>query len=175
MQQLLKSDAGLPPLRTSDKIFQADICRLSGARPGPLTPERTPEWFLQGTEPADAASTWFTRDPAGQIRPVLPPEYAAWCRSPQNHLGALCPGSEQLAIVQPRDRASYALDPDLPRSQQMLELTTNTPAQPVRWSVNDSTLPTPSSGRTYWPLAPGAWRIRAQAGEQAAEVAITVE
>ncbi len=176
VEHLLKTDDPVPAPRPSSELASVDICRLTGLRPTAPSGPPLAEWFLPGTEPTEDAAAWFAPDSAGRPRPLLPPEYAAWCRSPQNDLGAVCPTSEKLAILQPLHRTTFTIDPALPRTQQMLELTCNpVPGRTIAWSVNQTSLAAQPNGRTLWPLAPGEWRIRAQAGEQQAEVTVTVE
>lgn len=129
------------------------------------------EWFLRGTESASDASL-----PVAQGHLLLPAEYAAWCASPYNTIGALYPAAERLAIVRPLNGAHYELDPALPRPQQKLELAcTGGEFRTVHWFVNDRELHTPPGGKTYWPLEAGEWRIRASADGHSHEVLVTVE
>jgi membrane carboxypeptidase/penicillin-binding protein PbpC len=45
----------------------------------------------------------------------------------------------------------------------------------VRWFVNGQPLATQRDGRTFWPLAPGEWKVRAITANATVEHAIIVE
>ncbi len=160
-------DPAVPDPVLSKSLVRLDVCPLTGLLPAPEAggPAGAPELFLAGTEPTASAADRFLPDPAGGAPHLrLPPEYAAWCRSPQNTLAAVAPpdGPAALAIVNPPDNARYMLDPELPARQQMLECTANTagPAR-VRWTVNGQPLEPQPDGRVFWPLTRGTWTVGA--------------
>jgi hypothetical protein len=68
----------------------------------------------------------------------------------------------------------YEIDPALPRSQQMIELTA-TLGGDVQWFVNEQLQTAQSDGRVFWQLQPGEWKLRAVSGRTAAEETVTVE
>ena len=169
MDALLREhqDPDVPTPRLGNTLLRRDVCPLTGLLPAPGAggPPGVPELFLAGTEPTASAADYFLLDPSGGPAHLrLPPEYAAWCRSPQNILGAVAPpdaaSPSSLAVVCPPDHARYTLDPELPARQQMLELTANTaePAQ-VHWTVNGQSLAPQPDGRVFWPLARGTWTV----------------
>ena len=169
MDALLREhhDPPVPGPILSKTLLRRETCPLTGLIPAPGAggPPGVPELFLAGTEPMVSAADRFLPDPSGgPARLRLPPEYAAWCRSPQNTLGAvaLADAAETpaLAVVCPPDNARYTLDPELPARQQMLELTANTtdPTK-VRWTVNGQSLTPQPDGRVFWPLARGTWTV----------------
>ena len=176
LEHLLRArhDPTVPDPALDKSLARRDVCPLTGLLPAPDAggPPGVPELFLAGTEPTASAAGRFVPDAAGgPARLQLPPEYAAWCRSPQNILDAVArpddpdpaaPGAPALAIVCPPDHARYTLDPELSARQQMLELTANTadPGQ-IRWTVNGQPLEPQADGRVFWPLARGAWTVGA--------------
>ncbi len=155
-----------------------EICPLTGMRPSPLGPEPpVKEYFLPGTEPVEDASAMFVANPqGGPAHLLLPPEYAAWCRSVQNGLNAIARSPDGLAITSPTDGASYSFDPNLSAAQQMIELSTNA-ADPhvVRWTANGQPLAPDRAGRTFWKLSRGEWELRAEDGGASATAHIAVE
>ena len=171
MDALLRErhDPAVPDPTLSKTLLRRDVCPLTGLLPAPGAggPPGVPELFLAGTEPTVSAADRFLPDPSGGPAHLrLPPEYAAWCRSPQNTLGAVATpdaaDAPALSVVCPPDHARYTLDSELPARQQMLELTANTtdPAR-VRWTVNGRPLTPQPDGRVFWPLARGAWTVEA--------------
>ncbi len=169
MDTLLRErhDPPVPDPILSKTLLRRDACPLTGLLPALDAggPPGVPELFLAGTEPTASAADHFLPDPSGgPARLRLPPEYAAWCRGPQNNLNAVAlPDATDalaLSVVCPPDRARYTLDPELPARQQMLELTANTtdPAQ-VQWTVNGKPLTPQPDGRFFWPLARGSWTV----------------
>lgn len=176
MEHLLREhqDPAVPAPVLDEKLTRREVCPLTGLLPAPEAggPAGTPEFFLAGTEPTARAADHFLADASGGPAHLrLPPEYAAWCRSPQNLLGAVvppesanpaAPGTTVLAVISPPEHARYTLDPELSVRQQMLELTANTtdPAL-VRWTVNGQPIAPQADGRVFWPLARGTWSVGA--------------
>jgi membrane carboxypeptidase/penicillin-binding protein PbpC len=56
----------------------------------------------------------------------------------------------------------------------MIELTA-TLGGDVRWFINGQPLPTQRDGRTFWPLTPGEWKIRAVTDRATIEQHVAVE
>jgi len=166
MNLLLRADHPLPAAPAT--LIHRDVCSLTGLLPCANSPSTIPELFLPGTEPRDNASTWFSA--TGAL--LLPPEYAAWCASTSNSIGAQIRPTAR--ILNPPAGAHYTIDPILPPTQQMLELTTTLPGA-VHWYVNNQPIPPQPDGRTYWQLTPGAWQIRATTPTAALSTPITVE
>lgn len=173
MEHLLRErhDPPVPAPEETGKLLRREICPVTGLQPAPEAggPTGVPEWFLAGTEPTASAADWFVRDtPDAPPRLRLPSEYAAWCASPQNGLNAFVPPATAdphtpLLVISPPENARYTVDPELPASQQMLELTANTlhPEQ-VRWTVNGAPITPQSDGHVFWPLTRGRWQIGAE-------------
>ena len=77
-------------------------------------------------------------------------------------------------IMNPLPNSRYEIDPELPRTQQMIELTA-TIGNDVRWSVNGVPVLPQRDGRFFWQLAPGEWEFQATGRNGAAQEKITVE
>ena len=103
---------------------------------------------------------------------MLPREYAGWCASSDNTRGAQV--RPEARITNPMANARYEIDPALPRTQQMIELTA-TLGNEVQWFINDAPLVAQHDGRYFWPLTPGEWKLRAVGHDGVAEETITVE
>lgn len=148
-------DHPLPEPQPSEKLHSLAVARETGLLPRPGE-QTVKEWFLNGTEPRENAASWY--DASGAL--MLPKEYAAWCASPQNRLGAkLRPG--KLAILYPREGAVFALNPHLPAGQQVLPLKSSWPN--CEWFLNGKKLAAPEV-----PLTRGEWTLTArEAGEEA--------
>lgn len=131
------------------------VCAFSGLRPCPQSPRSIEEIFLPGTEPVDSAKSWFGAD--GQ--PILSSEYAAWCASVDNTLGARVAASpEALRILVPRKEAVFILDPELPVRQQQVEFQASQRAN-IRWRLNQEELAPGPDGRVFWQLQEGEWDL----------------
>jgi hypothetical protein len=87
-------------------------------------------------------------------------------------MGARVRGTAQ--ITTPRANSHYLIDPMLPRSQQMIELT-STIEPGAQWFVNGERQTPQSDGRVFWRLAPGEWTVRAVTGTVSVEERISVE
>jgi hypothetical protein len=166
MNLLLRNDHPLPPPPST--LVRRDVCALTGLLPCSASPGTVPELFLPGTEPREDASSYFA--PTGAL--LLPPEYAAWCSTSDNTIGARVRPVPR--ILTPNPGAHYVIDSILPRTQQMVELTSTLPGD-VQWYVNGHALPAQPDGRTFWKLEPGAWQIRALCPTADLSVPITVE
>ena len=143
--------SGLEPLATeSDGLVRIEIDALTGALPVSETRRRVWEWFVPGTEPKEAVSSWYE---GGKI--VLPSPYVDWCQSPHNHLKAL--SRNPWRITSPRDGAHYVIDSALPLGQQRLPFLTDHPEpETLQWFLNEE-----ASAAESWRLVPGQWQVRA--------------
>jgi penicillin-binding protein 1C len=166
MNLLLRNDHPLPPPPST--LVRRDVCALTGFLPCPRSPATFAELFLPGTEPREDASSFFSA--SGAL--LLPPEYAAWCASSDNAVGAQV--RPEPRILTPTPGAHYRIDTILPRGQQMLELTSTLPGN-VQWSVNGHPITPQPDGRTFWKLEPGSWQIRALSPTADLSEPITVE
>jgi len=166
MNLLLRNDHPLPPPPST--LVRRDICALTGFLPCPKSPAILSELFLPGTEPREDACSFFSA--SGAL--LLPPEYAAWCATADNTLGAQV--RPEPRILTPAAGAHYIIDSILPRTQQMVELTSTLPGN-VEWFVNGHPVPPQPDGHTFWKLEPGSWQIRALSATANLSEPISVE
>ena len=136
------------------------ICALTGLLPCPARPGVIGELFLPETEPKGSAENWFGPDG----HPLLPLEYANWCASPENTLhAAIRPDLSKLTILNPREGAVLLFNPDLPATQQQLEMRVNLP-EGASWKLNGQLLTAPVNGRLLWQLQAGDWVLEVSNG-----------
>jgi penicillin-binding protein 1C len=166
MHELLRSDHPLNPPNAD--LARREICVVTGMLPSRFSAGRTTELFLKGTEPQQDSVSWFS----DQGKLLLPGEYAVWCSSRDNTLGAAVVPEPR--ITNPLPNSKYEIDPVLPRAQQMIELTA-TIGGDVRWSVNGVSVLPQRDGRFFWQLAPGEWELQAIGRNGAVQEKITVE
>ena len=168
MQELLRRDHPLDLPVENEKLVRREICKATGLLPSRFSPAKLSELFLAGTEPRDDSSDYFAAD--GKL--LLPDAYSRWCASRDNTIGAHV--RADFRIISPPPNARYQIDPVLPASQQMVELTAAL-AGDVRWFVNGEQISARQDARFFWQLAPGEWTVRAVSRFGTAEETITVE
>ena len=168
MQELLRRDHPLDRPMENDKLVRREICKVTGLLPSRFSEAKLSELFLAGTEPHEDSTEYFTSE--GTL--LLPNEYAAWCASRDNTVGAHVRSAAR--ITNPPTNARYELDPTLSSSQQMVELTAAF-AGDVQWFVNGAPISAQRDGRFFWQLAPGKWNVRAVSRTAVAEEEIRVE
>jgi penicillin-binding protein 1C len=168
MHELLRRDHPLDPPQENGQLVRREICAETGLLPSRFTRSTINELFLKGTEPTEDSTNWFSPD--GKL--LLPSEYAGWCASANNTRGAQVRPDPR--ITNPIANARYEIDPVLPRSQQMIELTASL-GHGVQWFVNDMPQLPRHDGRFFWQLAPGQWNVRAVSRIGTSEETITVE
>jgi len=178
MQELLKRDHPLNPPVEDEKFARANppsgglvrqkICKTTGLLPSRFSTATMNELFLAGTEPRDDSGDYFAND--GKL--ILPDAYARWCASRDNTIGAHV--HSDFRITSPPPNARYQIDPVLPTSQQMVELTAASGGD-VEWFVNGTPVAPERDGRFFWQLAAGEWNVRAVSRGKLAEQKITVE
>lgn len=166
MNLLLRTDHPLPPPPAT--LIHRDVCALTGLLPAPKSPATIPELFIPGTEPHEDAASFFSPD--GTL--VLPPDYAAWCTSPDNTLRAQVRPAAR--ILNPPAGAHYVIDSILPPAQQMIELISTLPGA-VQWDVNGHPVQPQADGHFFWQLERGTWQIRATSPTAAISEPIIVE
>jgi penicillin-binding protein 1C len=166
MHNLLRTDH--PFDLPSTNLIQREVCVATGLLPSKFSQATVTELFLDGTQPKQDSNSWFSSD--GRL--LLPAEYSNWCASADNTDNATA--LETPRILSPLANAVYQIDPDLPRTQQMIELTASLGAD-LRWYVNDAPLSPQPDGRFFWQLAPGNWQLKAAGSAGTSEETITVE
>jgi penicillin-binding protein 1C len=165
MIRYLLSHGDTPLPTPSGTITPMKIASETGLLPRPGEPV-VPEWFLPGTEPnVDAASMYAKVN--GRDTLVLPPEYAVWCKSPENRLAAVA-RSDKFEIVFPRDGAVFAWNAHLPPGQQILTPLSTTPL--CEWYLNGRRIDTPSI-----PVTHGTYTLTARSAGEERTSRFTVE
>ena len=168
MQELLRRDHPLDPPLENERLVRREICKATGLLPSRFSPAILGELFLVGTEPREDSADYFASD--GKL--LLPDAYTRWCASRDNTIGAHV--RSDFRITSPPPNARYEIDPVLPPSQQMVELTAAV-ATDVQWFVNNKRILPQHDRRFFWQLAPGEWNVRAVSRAGTAEETITVE
>jgi penicillin-binding protein 1C len=168
MHELLQHDEPLDPPQETARLVRRGVCAATGFLPAAQTDATVNELFLAGTEPKESCANWISEDE----KLLLPDEYAIWCASANNTRGARV--RAQPRITNPVANARYEIDPLLPRSQQMVELTA-TLGNDAKWFVNGAPQLAQPDGRFFWRLAPGTWKLRAAGSGGSAEETIFVE
>ena len=168
MQELLRCDHPLDPPVENERLVRREICKTTGLLPSRFSLATLSELFLAGTEPREDSADYFASD--GKL--LLPDAYSRWCASRDNTIGAHV--RSDFRITNPPRNARYQIDPVLPPSQQMIELTAALGGE-VKWFVNSVPLLPQRDGRFFWRLAAGEWNVRAVGRGQFAEEKITVE
>jgi len=172
---LLRTDDGVPAPLASERLVAREICRLTGCVPTAESPVIVREWFLAGTEPVENASIWLRPATGGHPTIVLPPEYAAWCHSAHNFLGAVAVPPSTIAIRSPAENGIYVFDPNLPAAQQMLRLEAAVPASAAPGWIIDGRTIEPVAGVWLWPLAVGKHVAEVSSGTARAQVRFLVQ
>jgi penicillin-binding protein 1C len=168
MQELLRRDHPLDQPVENERLVRREVCKATGLLPCRFSSAKVREFFLAGTEPSEDSSDYFASD--GKL--LLPDEYSRWCASRDNNIGAHV--RSDFRITSPPPNAHYQIDPVLPASQQMIELTAALAGE-VHWFVNGTRVSAGRDGRFFWQLAPGEWNVRAVSRFGRAEETVTVE
>src|SRR6266700_244068 len=163
----LPFDQPLGPPKENERLIRCEICADTGLLASRFSTSRISELFLKGTEPKEDSANWFAAD--GKL--LLPAEYAGWCASSNNTRGAHVRSEPR--ITNPIANARYEIDPVLPGSQQMIELTA-TLGDRVQWFVNGTQIAPQPDGRFFWQVARGQWNIRAVSPGGSAEETIFI-
>jgi penicillin-binding protein 1C len=136
------------PLADTNGLVEAEVCTLSGARPGPGCTHRTHEWFRPSEVPTEECrmhararvdpsngllATRACTDAVERTFEVYPPRYVAWATAAHRPLAPTtfsprCPGAPragdsttQLATVRfPDEGARFAIDPTGPARQEIV-------------------------------------------------------
>jgi penicillin-binding protein 1C len=168
MQELLRRDHPIDPPTENERLVRREICKTTGLLPSRFSRAKLSELFLAGTEPREDSADYFASD--GRL--ILPDAYTRWCASRDNTIGAHV--RSDFRITNPPSNAHYEIDPVLPPSQQMVELTAAA-ANDVEWFVNNERVSPQRDSRVFWQLAPGEWHVRAVSRAGTAEEMVTVE
>ncbi len=162
---LAHGDSPVPEPREDLGLEKCLIASETGFLPRPGEASLT-EWFLPGTAPTRNASECYEQREGREVQ-VLPEEFAGWCASPQNRIGAVT-GHPEFKILFPKDGAVFVFNPNLPHSQQLLIPTSTDPY--CEWFANGEKL---SFARI--PLTPGQWTLTAKSGSRLQSATFRVE
>jgi penicillin-binding protein 1C len=156
------------PARPST-IVEADVCPLSGKRPGPHCDHHKRELFIAGHVPEETCD-WH-RVVCGVSAVVYPPELRAWAAAAGLPATPSCDAGDEsrpLAITSPTDGAHFVLEPYRPAMAQRPPLVAVPADATLRWTIDDE----PAE---RWVPSPGTHRIVASRGGQTDTVTITYE
>ena len=167
-------------------LSAAEVCTLSGKRPGAACQYRRLEHFGRGREPSESCDMHVLvhLDAAGResaarcstgtrVLERYPLEYRAWAEQAGRplagvNLSTTCPPEAEAPsaprVTFPRPQQAFAIDPDGP-SRQEIVLSAATSATRLRFIIDgrpSAELRAPF--RLPWRLTPGAHRIEAEAG-----------
>lgn len=173
------------PLWDGEMLAHAEVCTLSGKRPGEACRQRRREGFVRGREPRESCDMHVLAhvDAAGreqaercggetQVLERYPAAYASWAEQAGRPLSganvsAICPpeptASAAPRVTSPRDEQVLAIDPDGPLRQEIL-LSASASAKAVRFIIDgrpSAELPAPF--RQPWPLSPGRHVVEVEA------------
>jgi penicillin-binding protein 1C len=142
-------DPSAPP--RPDTIVSAEICPVSGKRPGPYCEHHKRELFIAGHVPEETCD-WH-RLVCGAPSVVYPDAVAGWARFYGRPAPPVCgaPAGGPIAIASPVDGAHFVLEPYRPPGAQRPPLAA-VPALPdLRWTIDgepaDRWIPTPGTHR----------------------------
>lgn len=162
---LAGGDSPLPSPDGVPGLEKREIARETGLLPRPGEPVLQ-EWFLPGTAPSVSSATMYEQRGDREVL-VLPPNYAAWCSSPRNRLGAVSKTAD-FQILFPKDGAVFVFNPNLPLDQQILVPRCTDPS--CEWFANGKKIEP-----ARFPLQPGKWTITAKSGGHERSSRIRVE
>lgn len=171
---LQHGDSSVPVPIEHARLTRREVDATTGLLPTAASPILVNEWFLTGTEPSeDAGRYWRTLN--GRSHLILPSQYALWCKSGQNRLGATVQDDAPLAIVSPRPGATFSIDPHLLRSQQALQLIASASLdKQLEWSVDGEPIVITQNGY-FWPLVKGRHDVEVKYAEERVTAQINVE
>jgi penicillin-binding protein 1C len=132
-------------------IVVADVCPLSGMRPGPYCEHRKHELFIAGHVP-EATCDWH-RLVCGAPSVVYPEAVRGWTRFYGRPEPPRCTAATAapLAITSPLDGAHFVLEPHRPAETQRPPLTAQPASADLAWTIDgepaERWIPTPGSHR----------------------------
>ncbi|HEY6079632.1 MAG TPA: penicillin-binding protein 1C [Polyangiaceae bacterium] len=174
------------PLVATGLLAHAEVCALSGKRPGAHCPHVLRENFLPGGEPRQACDMHVVARVDSQGREVdarcagsprvlerYPLAFVGWARQAGRPLlgenpSPSCPPLRETSgpiVTFPHADQTFALDPDGP-SRQEIVLTASSASSSLRFVIDG--IPGPMLMPPFqqaWRLTPGAHTVQAQAGE----------
>jgi penicillin-binding protein 1C len=149
-------------------IVSADVCPLSGKRPGPYCEHHKRELFIQGHVPTQTCD-WHQLV-CGVPAVVYPAELRPWTKFTGRPTPPSCVAADPnapVSITSPPRGARYILEPYRPATAQRPPLTA-VPADDVRWTIDGEPAET-------WVPRPGTHEIVAVRGDAHDAVTIVYE
>lgn len=161
-------------------LVEAEVCALSGLRPGPECPHRVRELFIAGTAPARTCDMHRRID--GVLYTILPPEAQAWARERHLPQPEIQTDAIPLQITAPDQGVVYQIDPGVARAAQQIVIAAaaGRPFARVSLHLNGELLASFDGPpyRTLWRLAPGEHTFTAigvdAAGERVASAPVRI-
>ena len=150
-------------------IVEADVCAVSGEKPGPYCRHHKRERFIEGHLPTETCDWHQLR--CGRPAVVYPPALRTWARvyrpdeNPPCDEGDGAPGP--LAIIVPLDGARFGLDPHRPPTDQRPPLAARGGGD-VRWTID-------GQPADRWVPSRGAHQVVARRGAESVSVTITYD
>jgi penicillin-binding protein 1C len=151
-----------------ETVVSADVCPLSGKRPGPHCEHRKRELFIAGQVPTETCD-WHQLV-CGEPTVVYPASIRSWAK----FYGRVEPRSCEVAdattlrITYPVDGAKFILEPHRAVASQRPPLTAQPNAKDLRWTIDGQPADT-------WIPSPGTHRIVVARGELHDEVTVEYE
>jgi penicillin-binding protein 1C len=150
-------------------VVSADICPVSGMRPGPHCMHRKRELFLVGHVP-EATCDWHQLV-CGEARLVVPKSLRSWAKAARRLEPPSCASvaaPDHVSIVYPVEGARFLLEPHRDATLQRPPLSATPPGGDLRWTINGE----PAEA---WVPVPGRHRVAVARGPHSDEVTITYE
>ncbi|MGH9886750.1 MAG: penicillin-binding transpeptidase domain-containing protein, partial [bacterium] len=152
-------------------IVSAEVCPLSGKRPGPYCEHHKPELFLAGHVPAETCD-WHQLV-CGVPSVVYPAAVRGWTRFYGRPAPPVCPSHDgamdgAVAIASPVAGAHFVLEPHRPPEVQRPLLTATPAALDLRWTID-------GEPADRWIPRPGTHRVVVARGQATDAVDITYE
>ncbi|HEY58851.1 MAG TPA: penicillin-binding protein 1C [Anaerolineae bacterium] len=181
----LHQNALPPPFPQPDGLVRREVCTLSGLLPSPACRQRHLAWFIAGTEPRTADTTYrllevdlktgalaspsTPPDRRGKVLALnLPPQGWAWARAQGWPLvqdfapPSILPARDNAPLVvlrSPPAGSVYRLSPDLPAQAQKIPVEAETALAEATlrlWADGRLLAECPApTCRAWWPLTPG--------------------
>jgi penicillin-binding protein 1C len=150
-------------------VVSADICPLSGKRPGPHCEHRKRELFVAGNVPEHTCD-WHQLV-CGAPTIVYPPSVRGWAKHYDRIPKSACPApttSGRVAITYPPNGARFMLEPYRPAERQRPPMNASPVGAQLSWTVNG----VPAD---RWIPTPGEHRLAVARGDERDEVTIYYE
>jgi penicillin-binding protein 1C len=151
-----------------DGIVTAEICPLSGKRPGPNCEHRKTELFIRGRVPEEICDWHQLR--CGERQVVFPEALRPWIKAMGEKPPKSCAADDTpgVRIVSPLNGARFILEPHRPATLQRPNLTALPAADDITWTIDN----TPAD---QWTPKPGTHTVRATRGTATDEISIVYE